>query len=486
MKKITTVLFLLLTLHGFSQLYLKQEHLGSLNFKTKEDETTLDLYNEDQQELTLFTTQKKQLLVNILDRSFKLIRSFEVDRPGKNDANLMGALRAGDSILIVYSNKLFTGLSSQYINLKTGEMHPYIHEDKINYQRFLASEMINNVLYIVSIRDNQSDLYVYKIYPDRRMEIIPFAFGDKKFMDLTYDYYLYDLLEKGNVFMQKISREEPNGIAILSAQNKIYFHGDEIILTSDYFRHSTKYIRLNLADSTTLVKDFQQPEIERDITIPGHSNSYVFEGYISQISASALEMAVTVKSIYDSQLIRTFRVSLTDTMSLNNTGITQKGSAYPLFSKKERELKYTEQVLRKLGRSDIGIGVFDIGDSYEVTIGGIIEVTHPPVGFVVSPSAGPTMYTGMPDVGYYSATTYNLYSSLRTKSVHFHSLIEKETFEKIDIPFEDNMFDAVVKYIEMFSDNFFVEHIFKIKTDYYMLYYVKDEKKHNLVRLVPE
>lgn len=72
MKKITFLLSLIFYLGGFSQSNLEQEFLVSLNHKYSEDQTTISVYNEDREELIIVTTQKKSLLINVLDSTFQL------------------------------------------------------------------------------------------------------------------------------------------------------------------------------------------------------------------------------------------------------------------------------------------------------------------------------------------------------------------------------------------------------------------------------
>ena len=488
MKKITFLLSLIFYLGGFSQSNLEQEFLVSLNHKYSEDQTTISVYNKDREELIIVTTQKKSLLINVLDSTFQLKRTFEIDRPGKNDAMLLGILQKGDSLLITYSNKLFTGISSQYIDVITGSMYPNISGEKILYQQYLASEIIDNELYVLSIRDNKSDLYVYRFKSDQSMEIMAFPFGDTKFLDDKYEFYLYNLLKKGNLLMQKISDEGPSSIELVSRHNKVYFKENEIILTIDFFRNMTKFISLNLTDTTKIVKDFMQPLVVDNTTIPGSSNSFLYNNFLFQINVSSLQLALNIKSINDGELQKEFRFNLKDTLLLNNSTIMQHGVAldydYIFFweQNETRELTKSKQVLRKLGRSDVGINVYEYAGILDVTVGGVLDI----IGGNSDYQYNPGFKLSMPPIGYYSALTYSLYKSLRSKTVQFHSLLSNQSFDRLDNSMDNSIFYSLFEILEEKKDIIYVEDFFRVKESYYILIYVKPEKKHNLIRLVPK
>ncbi|MCB0824503.1 MAG: hypothetical protein KDC09_17530, partial [Bacteroidales bacterium] len=71
-------------------------------------------------------------------------------------------------------------------------------------------------------------------------------------------------------------------------------------------------------------------------------------------------------------------------------------------------------------------------------------------------------------------------------TVQFHSLLSNQSFDRLDNSMDNSIFYSLFEILEEKKDIIYVEDFFRVKESYYILIYVKPEKKHNLIRLVPK
>jgi hypothetical protein len=322
-----------------------------------------------------------------------------------------------------------------------------------------------------------------------KIETYSFDFGNHKFLDTTYDFSLYDLLNKEHIFLHKISYDTPTAVELTSNFNKVYFNEEKIILTIDAYQNYTKLIYLDLENFTSRIDTIGHYKILREKLMPQRSNSFIYQENIFQLNVSTLGLALCIKDINTKEILKQFIIKEEDSLFFKNTPVIQLGSNYE-YSKKERELNKMSQILRKVTRFGAGISVFSLGDLLEVTIGGSKKIQGNSGGTGMPVTSGGGTVTGpygnytLPNYTYYPMATYNYHSYTGSKSIHFKSALQIDSLEHLPDELEDNIFDKINDKLDEYIDRYFVELVFKKGNDYYLVYYFKPDKKHYLVRII--
>ena len=152
-----------------------------------------------------------------------------------------------------------------------------------------------------------------------------------------------------------------------------------------------------------------------------NSNSYIFNQNIYQASSNKEQLFLTIKEIATNKILKQYKIEKDKPISFANTPIVQNGGMYI----NRRILKKTKQFLRKISTSNIGISVNKFGDNYQLTLGGVSEIS---ANGMMSGMGG--MMGGIPIAGFgnltlfFNPTAFAFNSYKDTRSVAIKSVLD--------------------------------------------------------------
>jgi hypothetical protein len=325
----------------------------------------------------------------------------------------------------------------------------------------------------LSIKKRSSILNIHIFEANKLNKTVSCDFSKYRFSNADGSN-LYDILNHGNLPLQpdiqiaKIDEYCPSSLEITSNINKLYINNDKIYLTLDINTEDTKLITFNLADNSTEVNNFLHDTINGNNNLDVNSNSYLFGDNILQIIGSSNEIIIKAVNRDSKSLIKKYRISKSQEIDFKNTSLLQEGGTTTFTNNSNKELNNSEQILRKISNSSIGISAYVMQDMIELTIGGYKEVEH------TNTSSSTTFMTGpnnnsVPLMNYHNPlfNSYTKYTNTRT--VYFKSLLDKTSFCHVTDSIPNNAFDKI-KIFESHNDNIKSKTIFRLN-DYYVFGY---------------
>ncbi len=493
MNKIYILLFLLSFIGTNSQELLFEREVKLKSFFNEDKKESFPVVNYDNKSIVMFLLDKEEIKSFLFDMNYILIDSFTTTRPKRKYDILLGHTYENNNYNLIFTNDNKTKFFIKTINIGDKRFKYKELDIKIKKETFLESLSYNNNLYIITIKNSSSILNIYEFKGREISRIEKIDLSNHNFTkasrSLYYALFNSTSARKENIILSKIDNKNPNPIDLSSFENKIYCYNNKIHITLDLYPNFTKLISIGLTNFEANLIDFKFPKVDCDYDLGINSNSYLLGDKIYQINGCKNELYFSISDIYSNKKLKEWNVKKNEVINFKNTPLIQLGNAFNK-NKKYRELNETEQILRKMGGSNIGVSAYEKNDNLEITIGGYKKMNTK--GFLAAiGSAGIVMSAGAAGVlvplgsnnrnYYYNTTMYTYESYSYARSVYFKSLLNKN-LENITGSINENVFDKIKKYDKEHKKELSTETLFKVY-DYYVLgYYDKKEAKYFLLK----
>ena len=386
MKKLLTLLALHFLFFGFCQkkvldLPLKYQ---SEYYDNKE---SLAISNKQNGDLLLLVEDYNISYVYLYDSMFNL--KFKLNYPSLEDTfkNFLGYNYLGnDNYQIIFSNNTHRKFAVLNCDFKLNKSDVEELTFKIPKERYLEGINLKDTFFVMTLSKKTSELNLYNFKNVHQPEksIYDISYIDKVEGGVTTKAIKLltapDVITKGRRYLTKIDPLVPNSIEVAINPYKLYTNEQEIILTLDYHKDYTKAIVLNPFTKEFNTKRLWMPTLFGDSFVK--HNSYYMDGKIFQLIVSNEEVKFSITNFKNEKLIKSYNFNRTDSISFKNTPIYQEKTFeddkfnYVKQDAVIRELKKTQQFVRKLSNSSVAIVPYKVNDSlFQVTLGGLKEVS---------------------------------------------------------------------------------------------------------------
>jgi hypothetical protein len=476
LKKLLICLGLLLVQNNYSQEKL-------VTFKNNLKGTYLSLknmfpiVNANNNDISLFLVDSKQVNGYLLDENFKMIDSVRSDKRRRKYKNIIGysvGNKRDYKIFLTNNNqKKFAAINFSYSN-KSSKINEFVLNslDEV----FIQSLSLNNKFYLLSMKKQTSIFNIYKYSESGDYELFTVDFSSEKFIGSRNEklalYYLMPGISYGvdKVNLKKIDENVPVSIELASEKAKMYIKNDGIMISFDNNKEITQIISISGFETNKFnhsIKRINKPYSKVKYSLK-KTNSFISDNYIFMIGSVKDEMTFETRNFESGALVKDYSVAINDSISFKNSPIIQKGGAYNTY----RELEKTSKFLRKINSSDVGISVENHEKGYKIILGGKKEVARG--GMMTMGGFGmPIASFGAVSVFFNPVNfAYNSYSN--TKSTIINCLFD-DGFNHIKGDFPENEFDKIKEFedVDRFrkrsgDDEFYgagsnIETIFKYK-----------------------
>ncbi|MEO1010999.1 MAG: hypothetical protein AAFX53_06800, partial [Bacteroidota bacterium] len=278
-----------------------------------------------------------------------------------------------------------------------------------------------------------------------------YTFENEKYTSTTYDFagkkfYRndYSPISFSQVFTSEtevIDGEVPSSIDMTSKEVKIYPRGNKLIITLDHENNSTKAISLNLEEDGYEITDYMM-KVFSDRNQILESNSFVHNDRLYQLSLSVDSLWLRIKDLYSKETLKEYKNDKEGEITFKNSAIYQEKNTF--FGENTRELEQSKQFLRKMRRSEVGVSVFETGNTLQLSIGGLKEVKGGG-----APMMMPMPMAGIPMGPVMMTPTFGAYQSYgASKAVFIKSLLDLNTLEHVEGDVGNNVFDNISDFTE--------------------------------------
>ena len=462
-----------------------QDCLFEIEQTHNEREQVISIIDEENGNILICLNRKDEIVGHHFDGDFKKLWYFNSEKPEKFGKYYLGATTTVENIVIYFSNKNFSGISSVNLNLKMNTITKKIIDYQIKNERYLSSQIVNNKLYILSIVNSSSKLRLYEFNSGDQLNDYTFDFSEYKFTNGSNELRLSDLLELGNLPIRKFLDAIPTSIELINALNKIYFQQDKIFLSLDCYKDFTKLIIIDLESYKSSIEDYHYYPRSYNKKKSGKSNSFISQDMIFQLRSSPDEIAITVKDLKSKESLKEIFVKKEDSLFFQNNPAVYEYTSFP-WDMEIEEFQFTQDILRKVSQYNAGIAVLRLENMLEVTNGGlkirgVSRVVTQTDGFKDKDINSKDYSTRINQYSpFYPQVTYNFHNYTQSKSFKLKIGLYDNSYQYMQKKIDDNIFERSQKKLEETVNNFLVKLIFILQDKYYLIYFNKQNKKYYL------
>ncbi|WP_339626795.1 hypothetical protein [uncultured Maribacter sp.] len=296
-----------------------------------------------------------------------------------------------------------------------------------------------------------------------------------------------------------IQENIPLSIEISSKKLKIYPYDKQLLLSFDHRLTGTKILRLSLLDNNS-ESIFLKTSLKKDANFIKKSNSFILNNNIYQLRVSKDTLLFEINNLLTKEQLKTFSFSKNDTIDFKNGPIYEQSDVPTFFIPKRsvsnrKVITNTNELLRKLSNSDVGIQVFNKEDILDITIGGV-NVTPGKIMSIINTSSisiinSSSSFSPIQNMSHTTMPfSYSFHSYINSKSIFFKSLLQDHTLNHIPSNSSNmlnNVFDKMSmrsRYLKnsVLKNKLAIETFFKMEDFFVYGYYNKKEKTYNLVK----
>ena len=480
MKKIFLLIIMVV-----SAICYSQTEVSRFDIDLKNNRDIFQIVNDSTKQTHLFLCDKKKINVFLLDDQMKAKDSISTTRPEKSYKDIIGYSGNKNNYNLYFANKDRDKICGININLDKRTTDKSTHQFDFMNERFLECFSENDKFYLMTILVNSSVLKLYVFDKDGKIEIKNINLKPFKF--LTKGDYISNLsdvfeqtigglseFESSNT-IQKINTESPTSIVQTAKKRKFYSNSNEITISLDFSVVKTQIIFIDLKTFVPRFKEFEQKVIVGSKV--KNSNSLLFENKLVQMVLSAEEMWITVKDL-NNNLLKEYSANKDAEISFKNSDIVRsESSAFIAIvaERSERILEKTDQFLRKIAKSNVGIACYAIDSNIYATIGSVApEKNVGGGGMIGSGGFGMGAFPGMGfGNGFYFSNIYfnnisNNYNSYGNRRVIFIQSIFDKNFNHLEGNVKPNVFDKIKDFKGENDLPPSDETLFKLQGAYYL------------------
>ncbi|WP_034062710.1 hypothetical protein [Lacinutrix jangbogonensis] len=401
--------------------------------------------------IAFFLREKKQITGYLYNENQKLISKVVVDGIPKKSCNIIGHSIKNDNYLLYFKRN--SGLKFSYLKVdfktKTFNLVDNLDID-FKKEQFIESFVDKDKFYILTSIYRTSQLNLYTLDNNAKIDKKEILLAEgliKSDTDLVVNFN--SLIFSYGSKIKKIEVGEPLALESVTAQTKVFYKDDKILLTNNFFGKRTYIVDINVLDGTLTFNaienvGFIKGELKSGI------NSFIFDNHYFNVYATNDKLQFSVYSYPEMEMVKSYKVDKHEKIDFKNTKMIQKvgDSENP-----GRVLNNTSQYLRKISNQYLGVSVYKDFNNYIVTIGSTKPTsdTLTAIGLVLGGMAGGALFAA-----------FSRYE--QTKSVQIRCLFD-ENFNHNSNLITENGFDKINAFTKDFG-HLGAQSVFRYKDDY--------------------
>jgi hypothetical protein len=491
-KLLPHTLYILLTLTGIHKtisqnlVFEKSIHLKS---GIKDNREVLPIVIEEKRAVLILLGNLEITAVET-NEVFQEIDYYKIPRPNINFNDLLGYSINNSAYSLFFSNNKKNQFYIQTIDITNKQSNSKISELKLKKEKFLESFTYQNRFYIFSVKKMSSIIKLYEfdggnLKAEKEFDLSRYKFSNSPYFDL------YSTLSESitpiqqNLSIAKIDNGNPVPLEIASNTSKMYSFDEKVFITIDNILNKTQIISINLNTYEHFFETIKHEPLGCEDAVNVVSNSYLTSEVLFQIKASKSCLVIRTIDLQTKEIISEYEVAKDENITFKNTPIMQEGGTSIYTQGTDKELEKTKEVLRKISNGKIGISAYPLTNQIVLTVGGYKEVQQGNGVMTYSPET--TISTPYGNVNNSGASSYNStlfgYSNYKnTRSVHFKTLLDKDTYNHIEGMVSKNPFDQIKDFEDASSEAIRNETIFRIDNFYIFGYYSNSKKTYSLYK----
>ena len=382
MKRISTVLFLLL-----STISLSQEFVSELKMNLRKNRTVFQVVDEKNKQVVFFVGDDSQTTAVRFDNNFSVIDSINSPRPDKKYLSIIGSASKDNFHRIFWASTNNKEINSQTFNFENKQVTNEVFKLDFKKERIIQKTTINGNFYILSLVNDSNIIKFYVFDKDGKLEIKTIdassytlinSYGEVSSLYACFEESFYPFEQSFS--LQNIEDGTPASLTFAANKRKIYNTSNEIVLSFDNNVKYTQLFKINLTDFSISRKSILQPTegfpVEKEVYDSQNydprpninSNSFIVKDKIFQIRLCPDLVQISIKD-FDGNEIKSYKAIQNQPLDFKNSEIIQENGSV----NKKRILDSSNQFIRKLYNSNPGITCFLKDGNYYTTIGSVSE-----------------------------------------------------------------------------------------------------------------
>ncbi len=473
----------------------------------EEGKESYNIKDPETNEHWILINHKNKLFFYHLNSDFTLKKEFTLKKIGNDIQFLQGYHVTDQKIILFFSNLEFNKLATLKIDKSDYVVEKEIKKFSIPKEKVVQSIAQDNKFYIITVKKYSSEVNIHEFKADLNFTSHKVTFPEigKKNVDTDKTIRVSRLLlgsrfkhirealstkkKETKLPIQKINKENPNSIAVVSDPSKLYSVKNGMIFTFDNDPDFTQIIKLNTLSYKLDTLKLAKPKLGQEAR---SHNSYIYDDKIMQVSVNLEHFLLDIKNLNSGKSIVKYGLNSNDSIYFKNSPIILDGGLHAFTVNKHKEFEKTSKFLRILSNSNVGVSLYQLaGGRFQMKVGSSKEKTHTDAVSIVS-FGGPvgSVFGGALAVGFNASL--NVYSSVKySKSTYFNAYLNNELEHiKGDMPrdlFEEiKEFENKLEGVIRKEDNSFyfgditytaLKNVFKENEKFYYCYL--DSKNHN-------
>ena len=343
---------------------------------------------------------------------------------------------------------------------------------------FVDATNLNKKVQVISVNPITATFYVNELDENGRVEKKEFKYLQ---LGATTVNLINSKIHKNRSDFSKISYEGNISLNTTQALEKLYAFDDQIVFTFDSNERNVTYLlTLNLKTNQINFRNIAFPGLIRDLY--SKTNSFIYNRKLFQVISGNEELRIAIKELESGKTLKEFFVKNDREIEFKNGAIMQNGGS-TIYAPESRELKTSNQLLRKIGNSKVAIAVNRYSDSsFVMTVGSYLEIKGGGGGMMMSGFGGIPLGSvgGLSFSPFAAPSLYNFGNNKMTKSAYFKSILKADDFSHINGEVGKNTYDVMNNYEENLP-NKEAKTVFALKDKLIYGYYNSEYGKYYLV-----
>ena len=433
----------------------------------------IPIYNASQENLALLLMDNRKIHGWLIDRYFKFSDSIFTKRPKSVYNHVTGYTSEDSDYHLFFLSGDKNKLCIQSLNFETKSTQKQYYNWDYNKEDYLETISNGNTFYLFNRVRKTTQIKIYEFVGNELKRIGTIDLASSNLSEDQYAKLSESLRSKNNnrfdlkskrlqpqksskrlqlkqkLKFQKIDTELPNSIDQSAEAIKIYQNQNQAFITFDTSFNHTLLVTINLEDLTHTIKFYDQLPFIGNTEFSKKSNSYLYQNTLFQIRINQDELGIKITDTKTDLLRKQINLTPEELVKFKNTPYHQSGGTTIYAQGQKRELGKTKQFLRKLLSSKIGVSIRPYKEYLEIAIGGYKEVKRGSG----SPFGGMGMgfgneFGGIPLFFGSNMTMSAYYSAVNSRSVYFKSILEKNTFDRVETKVSANVFEKIEAFEE--------------------------------------
>ena len=466
---------------------LGQEILIEKNINLKIDKNdyhlVIPLYNASKETYSVFM-QTNDTIRGYLFHNFQICDSITFFLEDHLKNTLEGQLIIEDNHIIFFSNKSKSQLFTLSVNFFENSWSIDTTDINTKKEHLLKFLNINNEFYILSTLKSDSKLLLYKYTKEdgfikNNIDIPKLELSNKD--NIT----LFEILKRNvkrtryqNLIVE-IESDIPNSFELVANKNKLYSFQDKLYLVINH-DNTTIVVEIDLAElSNSSVNQFDTYNTLSSVSRL-QTNSFLHKNKLFSIGVTKESLLFKITDIERDSVLTEFYTNEDKDITYRNSKLTQIGGRTKKEQQKVVYLRNTEKFIKSMTRSNIGISVFELENTYEITIGGLS---------IFNDDENPTALKAKDfNIGYNLVNPIFLYDlnyyNQRGRNIevtYFKTYLDKNNYSSKGDSLYTSPYYLLSEYRNLISNDIIYESILPGNSGYLFGFYYLDEKKYYLI-----